>query len=354
MQFPHILVCAVVLLVLAIPVTSSAVSAAPLAVEKRAYTSHKKPVKYIGSEKELAQFVALAQESYCENGYVGMKVGDSEMVYSYGTGDLLQRVDVWKSESEGIVVAIQGTDPLHDWSINWDLLNDKVEADPAFRKSVPKDVRVFHGFQEAWIKVSKRIIPVVKKAMKKYDESRVSVTGHSLGAAMSLIAATHLHQELGDKTMHRIVVFGLPRTGNPAFATWIDATFGDRFHWVVNGGDPVPHLVPRHLDYQHPGNQIWINPANSEHYKLYPGQENIHGMDSAILDYNVLDHQGIYFHTLLWTILGPCPAKPDNMQRKNLPKQDHAVIQRQIKKMQAVNKKMGKEFFIKGNLTQQH
>ena len=45
-----------------------------------------------GSEKELAQFVALAQESYWENDYVGRMVGDSKLIYSYGTGDLIQRV----------------------------------------------------------------------------------------------------------------------------------------------------------------------------------------------------------------------------------------------------------------------
>ena len=358
MQFSRVFVCAALMLALAAQmVMGVAVPEERVAMEKRKETSHEEGVKYQGSEKELAQFVALSQETYCEDSYVGMKVGDSELIYSYGTGDLIQRVNLWKSESEGIVVALQGTNPLHGWSISWDALILLTEAVPAFRKSMPKDVRIFYGFQEAWVKVSKRIIPAVKKAMKEHNESRVSVTGHSLGASMGLVAATHLRQELGDKAIHRIVVFGLPRTGNPAFATYIDQTFGDRFNWVVNGGDPMPHLAPRLLGYQNPGNQIWINPANSGHYKLYRGQENMHASNSAIIDLNVMaDHQGIYFHTLLWGIFGPCPAKPNNMRKnKNrVPQQNHAAIQKQIKKMEEVNKKMGKKFFVKGTGNMTH
>ena len=351
------ILCAALLLALLVQVVmGAAVNEAPVAVEKRAYSSFEQPVPYHVNEKEYAQFVALCQETYCENSYVGMKVGDSKLLYSYGTGDLIQHVNVWKSDSQGIVLAIQGTNPMHGWSISWDVLAIMVKADPEIRHSLPKDVRVFYGFQESWFKVSKRIIPVVKKAMKEHNESRVSITGHSLGASMGLIAAAHLRQELGDKAIHRIVLLGLPRTGNPAFATWIDKTFGDRFHWVVNGGDPIPHLAPRFLGYQHPGNQIWINPANTDYYKLYPGQENIYGMNSALIDLNVLaDHQGVYFHTMLEAYLGPCPAKPSNMLRyKNrLPKEheNQAALEKHIKKMEGVNKKMGKDFFIKGNLT---
>ena len=87
------ILCAALLLALLVQVVmGAAVNEAPVAVEKRAYSSFEQPVPYHVNEKEYAQFVALCQETYCENSYVGMKVGDSKLLYSYGTGDLIQRV----------------------------------------------------------------------------------------------------------------------------------------------------------------------------------------------------------------------------------------------------------------------
>ena len=43
--------------------------------------------------------------------------------------------------------------------------------------------------------------------------------------------------------------------------------------------------------------------------------------------------------------------------RKNknrVPQQNHAAIQKQIKKMEEVNKKMGKKFFVKGTGNMTH
>ena len=92
--------------------------------------------------------------------------------------------------------------------------------------------------------------------------------------------------------MYRVAVIGLPCTGNLAFAMWMDKTFGDRFHWVVNGGDPMPHLVPRRFDYQHSGRQIWTSSANTKHYRLHPGQETIHGKKMHEKDGQELLRQG--------------------------------------------------------------
>ena len=129
---------------------------------------------------------------------------------------------------------------------------------------------------------------------------------------MGLLSAVDFNCRL-DKGIHRALLFGLPRVGNVAFANYVDHKIGDKLSWVVNGKDWVPHVAPRFLGYQHPSNQIWINPANSTHWKKYPGQENVHGANSVIPEFGSFDdHQGIYFHTQIGASLGECPAKVKN------------------------------------------
>lgn len=78
---------------------------------------------------------------------------------------------------------------------------------------------------------------------------------------------------------------------------------------MINGKDPVPHLPPRLLGYQHPSGQVWINPANSTSWLYYPGQENPKGADSVIdVQISFDDHQGIYAHTQIGASKGHCPA----------------------------------------------
>ena len=164
------------------------------------------------------------------------------------------------------------------------------------------------GFQDAYLKVADDVAKMVPKFKKEYNESRLTITGHSLGAAMGLVAAGHL-QKVIHGGVHEVILFGLPRAGNKIYADWFDKTFGDRFHFIVNGHDWVPHVAPRILGYRQVSNQIWINPANSTNWKFYPGQENVHGCDSVVPEWGSFDdHQGVYFHTQIGASLGHCPA----------------------------------------------
>lgn len=70
---------------------------------------------------------------------------------------------------------------------------------------------------------------------------------------------------------------GQPRDGNPVFANAVDSLLANKFSYVVNGRDFVPHLPPRIAGFQHPSGQVWINPANTTGWLFYPGQENVHG-----------------------------------------------------------------------------
>lgn len=289
--------------------------AAAASIEPRAEHSTAKPVNVDHKVvKEMGQAAGLVQQSYCNDQKydVGLKVGDAELLWKHGHGDWFQHVLIWKSDSLGIAVAYEGTNVSSIVSIANDALANHVFPDIRYKDCLPKDVRLMMGFQDAYTGVVDSAFEATKHYMDKYNETRVTIIGHSLGAAMGLLSAVDFNCRL-DKGIHRALLFGLPRVGNVAFANYVDHKIGDKLSWVVNGKDWVPHMAPRFLGYQHPSNQIWINPANSTHWKKYPGQENVHGANSVIPEFGSFDdHQGIYFHTQIGASLGECPAKVKN------------------------------------------
>lgn len=64
------------------------------------------------------------------------------------------------------------------------------------------------------------VLAAVKAAMKATGSTKVVITGHSLGAAIALLDAVYLPLHLPASTTFTTNVFGLPRVGNPAFASY--------------------------------------------------------------------------------------------------------------------------------------
>lgn len=301
MQLLRLLTSAVLLATIAAPTALGA------KLEPRGVSSTAKPVPYHGDTSEFTQAAGMTQQTYCENSDLGMHVGDAKLMWKYGNGDTIQRSLVYHSKSLGVAVALEGTNTSSLASIFHDAEAIMVDPDHRFAAHVPKGTKLFFGFQDPWIQIADKTIAAIKDTMHKYNETRLTVIGHSLGAGMAIIAGVHLNAVM-EHPVHRMILFGLPRTGNPVFADYVDKTFGDKFHWTVSGKDFVPHVAPRFLGYQHPGNMLWINPANSSHWMLYPGQENIHGPNSIIPELSFDDHQGVYYSTQIGASDGHCPA----------------------------------------------
>ncbi len=69
------------------------------------------------------------------------------------------------------------------------------------------------------------------------------VTGHSLGGALAVFAATDLIKA-GLSTNLRLYTFGQPRTGNDAWAEQIMQLIGssNSYFRIVHNLDPVSHI----------------------------------------------------------------------------------------------------------------
>ena len=101
---------------------------------------------------------------------------------------------------------------------------------------------------------------------KKYPNARVIVTGHSLGGAMSNLAAIDL--SLLNLNVN-IYTFGSPRTGNKMFAEFFNKhILGDNFR-ITYKKDPIPTLPPNDIiGYYHSGTEIHYD--NFMRYGILP------------------------------------------------------------------------------------
>ncbi|QRV84520.1 Lipase (class 3) [Ceratobasidium sp. AG-Ba] len=193
-----------------------------------------------------------------------------------------------------VVVSNQGTDPskIVPLLIDGDFSLDSLDS--TLFPGVSSSVKTHNGFQEAQERSATAKL-AAKKAMSEKSTSLVTLTGHSLGGAISLIDALYLSINLPSAKL-KVVTHGMPRVGNPAFATLIDSKIQDLSH-INNEKDLVPIIPGRGLGFAHPsGEKHIIAPGN---WVACAGEDNtdascIIGTVSNVLVGDLNDHGGPY------------------------------------------------------------
>lgn len=270
-------------------------------------TSYQKPVKVPEPISMYQQFAGLAQQSNCFKTKINATIGDAQLLFSWGDDDKNQRMQIFRSKSLGIVTSWSGMNVTSLTSLLSAADLFLVDVDRKYFPRVKKGSKLYDGFQNAFKRAAPVLMKKIQYFQELYDEDRVSLTGLSFGAALADIALPYVKENLKRGHIHRVVVFGHPRIGNQEWADSLDTYAEGKFFYVVNGNDIVPHLPPREFGYQQPSGQIWINPSNSSNWKLYPGQENVHGANS-MFGFSIKDHTGVYFRTEIGSFWGHCPA----------------------------------------------
>ncbi|PWN18851.1 alpha/beta-hydrolase [Microstroma glucosiphilum] len=274
-------------------------------------------------ETHYAQAAGCVQQTYCPaSNIVGLEVGDAQLIWTVGDSDAQQRVNIYRSASLGLVVAYAGTNVTSKTSmaINNDYLLDK--ADPLL--GLPAGVKVEGGAQRAWKLHWDEVLEAVQREEPHDPAGRITVTGHSMGAQLAIIASVALEKLYKERVY--VLTFGQPRVGNRAFANYIDSTFHPNaaftssnssgsstlpphLSYVANGHDYTASLPPKILGYRHFSGQVFIFPANSSTYRVLQGQENRDGTASIWwAGYSMDDHQGAFMGTTLGDIHA-CPAR---------------------------------------------
>ncbi|KAI8899934.1 Alpha/Beta hydrolase protein [Globomyces pollinis-pini] len=153
-----------------------------------------------------------------------------------------------------IVVAFRGTRNLNNWirDLRW------AKPDCPF-PDAPEDAKIHLGFLQTWEELKPQVIENLMNLTMKYPKSHLLITGHSLGGAISTLAAVDLYSSYADLNVLDWTVFtiGEPRVGNPEFAQWFSSFPFISFR-VINQIDITPHLPPKWSGFLHSGREVWI------------------------------------------------------------------------------------------------
>ncbi|KAG9128555.1 hypothetical protein FRC07_003444 [Ceratobasidium sp. 392] len=175
-----------------------------------------------------------------------------------GDGDAIPRwyVGWWPTQST-VVVGHQGTDPSKFESLLNDAEAVRSGLDPTLFPGVPSNVHAHDGFQGAHKDSAVPVLTAVKKAISERGATKVLAVGHSLGGAIATLDALYFRLNLPSTVAVKAVTYGLPRVGNPEFATYLDSKVPDFSH-VTNKKDVIPILPGRFLGYAHPNGEKHI------------------------------------------------------------------------------------------------
>ncbi|KAI0684506.1 Alpha/Beta hydrolase protein [Cytidiella melzeri] len=200
-----------------------------------------------------------------------------------------------------VIVAHQGTNTSSFVAELTDIDIVKETLDSTLFPGVPSDVEVHSGFANEQAKTATQILSAVQTALSENGASSVTLVGHSLGAAISLLDAVFLPLHLPSTTKFKTVLYGLPRVGNQDFANYVDAHNPTlQLTHVNNLEDPVPILPGMFLGFHHPSGEVHISDSGgSDAWESCPGQDNpstlcIVGDVPNIFESDESDHDGPY------------------------------------------------------------
>ncbi|KAG6809566.1 hypothetical protein H0H92_015749 [Tricholoma furcatifolium] len=279
-------------------------------------SSNDAAVTTLSSDSVNAQFLRPAQFSrvaYCSSAAVtSWQCGtpcqslnaDVEVLQAGGVG-LLMLFDckdyiAYDPATESVVVAHQGTDPSNFLSDLNDVEVPLVALNSSRFPGVDASVQVHDGFQQTFERTADEVLAGVQAGLSSKGASKVLVTGHSLGAAIAMMDAMMLHQDLDPSVQLTTTVFGLPRGGNPAWADLVDATLGSTMGYMTNQNDPVPTLPPQLLGYRQPSGETHVRAVDASgdatDVVACSGQENENCSDgNSVFDISIANHLGAHY-----------------------------------------------------------
>jgi triacylglycerol lipase len=145
-------------------------------------------------------------------------------------------------------VSFRGTSDTPEWVADFDAI-------PGDYLPIGGFGQVHAGFQDVYELVRTNITTNLATAAAGCDE--ILIIGHSLGAALAVLAAPDIFRKMPPNTIEpRLITFAGPRVGLTDFVSNFNAAIESCFR-VVNFLDIVPYLPP--APYLHVGAQISVD-----------------------------------------------------------------------------------------------
>jgi len=155
-----------------------------------------------------------------------------------------------------IIVAFSGTDPfrLRMWL-------DDIEAKPVDYPNCA-GCTVHRGFYDTYLSVQDQVLKAVKSLVAQFPKAVVQVTGHSLGAALSIHGSLDLVLSLGLQ-VDLLYNFGQPRDGNDAFRQFYQSKVNS--YRLTHYKDWVPHEPTYNWGYHNQAYEVYYDEFEKSH-----------------------------------------------------------------------------------------
>ncbi|KAN0088317.1 Alpha/Beta hydrolase fold [Tylopilus felleus] len=252
----------------------------------------------------FSAYTYFAKAAYClPSATLSWSCGDAcnhntgfEPVASGGDGNAVQHWYVgYEPSLSTVIVAHQGTNTSQILALLTDGDIFMGGLDSSLFPGISSGIEVHSGFRNDQSQTASVILSAVQTAISKYGTNTVTMVGHSLGAALSLLDSVYLPLHLPSGTTFQTILYGLPRVGNQAFANYVDTNL--HVTHINNLKDPIPIVPGRFLGYVHPSGEVHIRETGE--WAACPGQDNpstecIVGDVPNIFEGDEANHDGPY------------------------------------------------------------
>ncbi|OAX37649.1 alpha/beta-hydrolase, partial [Rhizopogon vinicolor AM-OR11-026] len=133
-------------------------------------------------------------------------------VASGGNGDSVQYWFVgYDPNLQTVIVSHQGTNPSKILPLVTDGNFFLTNLDSTLFPGISSNIKVHNGFRNAQASTATDVLAAVESAMSTYRVTSVTMVGHSLGAAITVLDSVYLPLWLSKGTTFQTIGYGLPR-----------------------------------------------------------------------------------------------------------------------------------------------
>ncbi|NES99185.1 MAG: lipase family protein [Sphaerospermopsis sp. SIO1G2] len=178
------------------------------------------------------------------------------------------------NESSAVTIIFRGSDSYTDWVTNLSTKQRRVEVNQQVVKGqiIAEQEKIYpystnnksksllhKGFSKSYFSVREEI----HNYIKNNNVSSLTITGHSLGGALSIICAVDLQYNFGNLlTSIETYTFGAPKVGNQGFCQSYNQRVPKSYHFI-HGLDLIPALPRWWQGYSTTKTQLRICPPLS-------------------------------------------------------------------------------------------
>ncbi|KAK6919699.1 Fungal lipase-like domain [Dillenia turbinata] len=129
-----------------------------------------------------------------------------------------------------------------------------------------------------------QVLTRIKALVNQYQGEKISVTmtGHSLGACLSVLSSFDLAENGYSDIPVTAIVFGCPKVGNEAFNERFKKFPNLHVLHVRNKIDVIPHYPTRFLGYVNTGTELWIDTRKSPSLKSSKNPSDWHNLQAML------------------------------------------------------------------------